>query len=521
MTFYKWLALVAAMLTSVGLWSQPHQHSAWCGMHRADLDALTERLQENLALYDEYGASLRSETTTWIPLRIHVVNRNDGTGGAPLSNILEMLCSLNESFEDQQIQFFIKGAFNTINNTNLFNNPTSQAGTQLMANNRVTGFMNIFLINQMAEPGTLGYYAPFHDIVVIRRSEVAYGRFTLDHEAGHFLSLVHTFNGWECEPYNPNLHGNPVNINVAPCQSLLPPFSNPLIELADGSNGTISGDFLGDTPADYNFGLGAPGCAYNGSALDKNGVPLSPDPNNMMGYFRNCPTYHFSTMQKNVMATDLNTRKNLNPGAQRYLNTNVVPITAPTGPVDPLFPPDQGQSNGLTNVALQWEAGPGATDYIVRIDRFSSFTFNPQIYFVKTNSVTLDFPLVDGANYFWQVYPYNNFNFCSRWGAETYRFQASQATSTQSIPGLDAWQLHPNPAAVGQPLTLTYDAWQDVTGDLEIMDVQGRILHQERGIWLPAGEQQRILSWQPTAAGVYFLRLVHREGLITQKMVAF
>lgn len=490
-------------------------------MTRTDLDELTVRMKDNLAEFMEHGASIRSGTTTWVPLRIHVVNRNDGTGGAPLHNILEMLCSLNESFEEQNIQFFIKGAFNTINNTNLFNNPTSQASTQLMANSRINSLMNIFLINQMAEPGTLAYYSPIHDFIVIRRSEIQYNKSTLDHEVGHFFSLLHTFNGWECEPYNQNLHGNPVNIDIAPCPSLASPFSHPLIEFADGSNGTIAGDFLSDTPADYNFGLGAPGCVYNGNVLDKNGVPLSPDPNNMMGYFLQCSQFHFSNMQKGVMAADLNNRKNLNQFAQRYLNTFVVPNMQPTGPVDPIFPPHEGVSNGLFDVTLQWEAGPGATKYIVRIDRLKSFTLSPRYYTVTTNSVTLDFSLVNGGNYFWQVYPYNDFNFCSRWGADTYEFKASEVTAVNEIPGLDKFHIYPNPSSAGQSLTLQFEAWQELTADLEILDINGRLLYKQNGFVLPAGHHQRVLDWNAPASGLYLLRLQHSEGLFTQKIVVY
>ena len=38
-----------------------------------------------------------------------------------------------------------------------------------------------------------------------------------------------------------------------------------------------SGDFLCDTPADYNLGFGWNNCNYTGGAMDPNGILLNPD----------------------------------------------------------------------------------------------------------------------------------------------------------------------------------------------------------------------------------------------------
>src|SRR5690606_35780666 len=119
---------------------------------------------------------MRSGAITRVPLKLHLVRRTDGTGGPELADILGMLCRLNESFLDQDIQFFIKGGINEIKNTSLFDNPQSSIGIQIMVAQKSKGFLNIFMTNQTGEANTLAYYSPgnplyTHDFIVIRRSE--------------------------------------------------------------------------------------------------------------------------------------------------------------------------------------------------------------------------------------------------------------------------------------------------------------------------------------------------------------
>jgi hypothetical protein len=511
-----------AFLLTFSLQAQHAAHEGPCGMTRADLDVVTTQLLSNMAMLEEYGADLREGSTTYIPVKFHIVNRTNGTGGVPLERVLEMLCGINEFYADQNLVFFIRNGINTINNTTLFDNPQSEASILLMLNSRVTGTLNIFLTDQTGAANILGYYTPGQagfpaDYIVIRRSEIGYRKNTIEHEIGHYFQLLHTFNGWECEPWESNLHGKPLNSSFAPCNSAKAPFGAVLAELADGSNGGSSGDFISDTPADYNLGLGWPNCQYTGGAQDKNGVPLDPDEKNIMSYFLSCPEYHLSPIQKQLIGTDITSRKNAGFGSFRFLNTNATPVTGDTGPITALAPPDNGLSNGNTNVKLEWAAGPGAQRYVVRIDRFQSFGFQPRYYYTNAPEVVLDFTLVGTGKYFWQVYAYNDFQTCPLWGP-TFSFNVGASTALESLPGLTAMAVLPQPLAIGQALQVHMDLERPMDLDLEILDLNGRILHREAGLSMRAGEQTHTSAWFPGHSGLYLMRWSGAQGSFTKRV---
>ena len=83
---------------------------------------------------------------------------------------------------------------------------------------------------------------------------------TLSHEVGHHFGLIHTLG----------------NSNT----------TNSTYELADGSNGATTGDYVQDTPSDPKLSglVSSYNCSYRGSYLDRNGEPHNPDPTNLMSY---------------------------------------------------------------------------------------------------------------------------------------------------------------------------------------------------------------------------------------------
>ena len=79
---------------------------------------------------------------------------------------------------------------------------------------------------------------------------------TLAHEVGHYLGLYHTH-----ETY----------------------FGD---EAVDGSDCSVDGDLLCDTPADPNLSstVSSDGCVYSSAATDENGATYSPSVTNLMSY---------------------------------------------------------------------------------------------------------------------------------------------------------------------------------------------------------------------------------------------
>ncbi len=519
-------ALLLFVLSALALAFSPlnaQDVRGFCGTSRATLDGITDHLTERIAELAKQPATQRSGAVTYVPIKFHIVNKNDGTGGVEVYRVLDMLCGLNEFYSEMDIQFYMKGGINTFNSSVAYDDPRSNAGVQVLSAKRFKAYMNIFLTNQTGEANVLGYYtndAPNYnvDAIVIRRDQILSNAETIEHEAGHYFSLLHPFNGWECEEWDASIHGNPNTFTTAPCNSLKPPYNNVLSEFADGSNSSNSGDFLTDTPADYNLGLGWPNCSYSGGCKDSKGVLLNPDEENIMGYFSFCTNYHFSDQQKNIAVAEMNARSNLPSNNNRYINTNSTPELAEPGPVTATFPENNGFSNGISNVTLEWEAGPGAESYIIRIDRISSFGFMPIYYYTTDPEVTLDFTLADGKQYYWSVWAYNEYNTCANWGT-TFKFTSGMSSAVLDVEGLNAVKVLPNPVAVNQPIDVQVVADHDLRLDLEIYDLAGRLISTQRQVSITNGSQVlRVMNESPTT-GVYLLRIKGEKGVHTERIV--
>ncbi|MBK7343976.1 MAG: T9SS type A sorting domain-containing protein [Saprospiraceae bacterium] len=515
------------LVISVLVFSQTNMNAqdvrGTCGTSRATLDKITGHLHENLAYLAEHPVDLRSGAITYVPIKFHIVKKNDGTGGVEIYKVLDMLCGLNEVYAPMDIQFYMKGGINSFNSSVAYDDPRSDAGILVLKSKRFKAYMNVFLTNQTGEANVLGYYtndSPNYDIdaIVIRRDQIQSNAETMEHEAGHYFSLLHPFNGWECEEWDASLHGNPTNLTIAPCNSLKAPNNNVLVEFADGSNASNAGDFLSDTPADYNLGLGWPNCSYAGGCKDSKGVLLNPDEENYMGYFSFCTDYHFSTMQKNVAVAEMNVRKGLNSTNNRYINCNSTPELAKAGPSAPFFPSNNGYSNGISNVKLEWTAGPGAASYIIRIDRLTSFGFQPHYYYTTQPEVTLDFTLSDGKTYYWQVWPYNEYDTCEDWG-QIFQFTAGMSSSVQELVGLTSIKVIPNPVVAHQPLTVQFNVEQDLEVRIDLFDLSGKLVHTQSGLNLLPGSYPVVLLPASPAPGVYLLRLQNHQGVHTERVI--
>ena len=240
----------------------------------------------------EHTDRIRFRETVYVPIAFHLVARNDGSGRVNESDVLNKLCELNQDFADTDIQFFLHD-FNYIDNSTVFNN---HRGTQFtfMSFERVAGALNVYIIQNadtqtdLNNGRTEGYYTgnPSLDWVVMRKSAMEFQNIFFTHEIGHYFSLLHTFNGWDQEVYDANVHGNPVRT--------LSPRGVPT-ERVSRDNCSSEGDFICDTPPDYGFGFGWAECEYTLETQDPNGDLVDPDETNYMSYFLRCQLndYHF------------------------------------------------------------------------------------------------------------------------------------------------------------------------------------------------------------------------------------
>ena len=441
-------------------------------------------------------------STSYVPIKFHLVARSDGSGRIAESEILEQLCVVNDQYAAQDLQFFINDGFNYINNDAVYENPQSQDFVMDIARDRDA--VNVYCVNSAgggAGVVTLGYYDPRNDWVVMANSATRAAESEFAHELGHFFSLLHPHNGWDCEQYDEALHGNPVNISTAPCNSRA-------VEFEDRTNCNSSGDFLCDTPADYLFGLGWPSCEYTREVQDPNGDIVDPDETNFMGYFLQCPVDVYTWSDQQVLAI----RADYESGARNYLRRSTPEsIEIVTERAVLLSPADGEVVDDPDQALLTWEAVPGASMYLVEVDELPSFSFALRGFLVSEESIIVD-DLLENKNYFWRVRGLSDVSTCASPSARN-RFRTSLNTATQDLSKDLGVSLFPNPVIAGS------DAIVMVNEGVLITSVEVRTLAGNHVSSLLARGNRVTIPSADMPQGIYIVEIVTDQGNAIQKLI--
>ncbi len=450
----------------------------------------------------------------YIPVTFHLVAKSDGTGRIQEEDVFRQLCSLNEQYADQSAFFYIDH-LNYFDNTSVYETPSSSAATVQMRLRQDNNSLNVFITNKAdnggGTPGTvLAYYDPQEDWIVSRRGEINGATNTLAHEIGHFFSLPHPHAGWECKPYTTADYGNPVNMDFTlPCEG---GGGSMAIELQNGSNCLTAADRICDTPPDYNIGfLHQNDCAPNTSVKDKNGQIITPITNNYMSYYSDCDSWVFTQTQKNLMNNDFFTPQ------RAYLRTNKVPeLDSIEAPVIYITPIGGAITPGFTNILLDWEDTPGATNYLVMVDRFPNFTFDPQKYFVTESQLILD-ELPTNIVYHWRVWPYNETRTCAGY-SPTQTFRVGTGVGVNEIGEINEYVLSPNPIASNGLTYLSLTSIENFEAELSISDATGHVFSRNT-LLVPSGVSQHPVQTEDLPAGIYFVMLRSKSGILVERLV--
>ncbi len=217
----------------------------------------------------------------WVPIKAHITRASTGAGGLTTTQLTAAIDSMNNYYINANMQFYLCGGINYIDNNTYYNFNASNE-TAMHAAHGVANLINIYFCNSVVS-GTsnlcgYAYYPGGRDIILMANSCAINGS-TLAHEMGHFYSLRHTHGG-----------------------------SNGTLtsELVNGSNCSTTGDFVCDTDADPQLGNAnvSSSCVYNGTApytggvaVDANGTAFNPNPNNIMSYSRKSCRDFFSVGQ--------------------------------------------------------------------------------------------------------------------------------------------------------------------------------------------------------------------------------
>jgi|JI102314A1RNA_FD_contig_31_5363061_length_1827_multi_3_in_0_out_0_2 hypothetical protein len=478
-----------------------------CGTSIEDQYQIRDRMFQNREKM-EHLVLPRSGVIRYIPVNVHLVAKADGTGRSKVTSVFESLCAVNEIYLDQEIQFYVK-TINFVNNTNLYDNPSSDLGASWARSisNSYRNGLNFFVakVARADELGVLAFYSPNGDYVVtgVHQSQLlAREAHKIAHEFGHFFSLAHTFFGWEATTYTCS---TPTPKTVSYAGST---FEVEYVDRNKRVNGTlnckIAADGFCDTPADYNLGYGwSGGCNYVGCAKDPDEVLLDPMESNIMGYFLNCLD-SFTTEQKAAINRDYLSSSRL------YLR----PAFTPLGPIsgNPVIvePLANSTTSGYNSVKLDWEPLANATHYFIEIGETVLTNKNRNFLTRRTDTTLVD--LLPGKKYAWRVIGYNANNFCitpsNALFFTTGQFPVASNDPQASLIAINAYSSQPNQLV----LEINIDRQSDAL--LEIFNLEGKRISSSN-IQLQNGSNQTTLYLDQK--GVYLYRLSTSDRVLSGK----
>lgn len=492
--------ILAFVLFAAPIFAQP----IGCLTRGEVAEKIVPRLKANLEIIKN-GAFIEQRSTTYVPVKFHLVAKNDGQGRLPYRLVLDQLCELNEDFAPLDIQFFISENVNYLDNTGIYNDHF--AAQNLMNLYREPSAINVYIIQDIdpSDAAARGYYSPSLDWIVIENQEIGSGR-SLTHEVGHFFSLLHPFHGWDNDPYSPEKHGIP-----APSEA---PLGVPT-EKMDGSNCDEAGDLLCDTPADFAFNYPWPDCQFDAEVLDPNSVPIDPDEKLFMNYF-DCPRddYYFTEQQVEAMQVDVARRVDLKKN--KPFQSSIIRTKATL-----IFPTGGMELDQSTTAEFFWTEISGADRYLVEIDNSPTFSGDDVITRVVQSNRYFAQNLIPGQTYYWRVRPFNLYYSCVGFSSfSAFKTKSDQTVSTVStLSQVNSFELFPNPIT-NQQLSIRLTLESPLEGYWQILNANGQVLQKASNTQLSIGAHQLKLPLNPMIQkGIYWLQWVSPEGIMTAKFL--
>lgn len=476
-----------------------------------------ERYQANPQAFDA-----RSGTTLYVPLTIHLVGFDNGSGFLRYGELLETLHQLQLDFEPADVQFFLEGDIRRVTNSEWADHEIIRTGYEMMVANDVDSTINCYFVSNPA--GNAGYNLPYASVAVAL-SATGLQDHTLAHEIGHNLSIQHPFLGWEggvswdgsvdhnyANPAPPTVLYNYTSFQQQPFFDTLI-IDTALVELADGSNCALAADGFCDTPPDY---LGFRWtCDPNGLSpiqqTDPAGEKFFSEGQYIMAYALDDCQAIFSTEQIGAM------RANLLDEKPEYLYNQTPPQAMAGLPVQPLAPAPEALLDD-SQVTFRWQDVAGADGYVLRTSLFPNFptnNFTEEHLVWGDTSLTLD--LLPNRTYYWQVRPFSRYEFGAGWSEGT-SFETGALTSVLEWDAQHSGLLlAPQPVAAGTLLRVENESWE-ASQRLRVqwLDGTGRAL---ASLQMRAGSLTQLRVPASFAPGLYILQVQADEGHWAEKVL--
>ena len=456
-----------------------------------------------------------SDTILYVPIKVHLLGNDDGSGYFAISRVLTAFCVLNEDFISSNIQFYLKDDFNYIDNSAWNNHADIRTGAEMMFANNDPDAINTYFVQNPA--GNCGYNLPYAGIAM-SKSCSGPNDHTWAHEVGHNLSLPHPFLGWEGgitdDGSQPPNFSRPAPEYVTYDYTLFKSVYYPdtliidtaLVEKVDGSNCRESADGFCDTHPDYlarRWACGGDGMSPQ-RQLDPDSVAFFSDGQWIMSYANDNCSNSFTPEQIMAMRANLEEQKPNLLVDQSF--PGELAASAPS-----LVLPEDGATVPANNIVLEWDEVEGASQYVVEVSRIRTFGL------LETEMITSDISasipvLSPDKRYYWRVTPFNSHDACGSMSTSR-TFTTSEVTSLDDInvDDIKYWMVN------GQ-LNIEIDS-EGSGSDLmiQILDGNGRILQKET---TDVRFKTNLYSFDLSnyATGVYFVRLFKEGGSFTLKV---
>lgn len=442
-----------------------------------------------------------ADEVVYLPVTVHSVGKSDGSGHYPMLRIFESLCRLNQDFEPYNIQFYLKGEINLINRDLYYDHSNFGDGARLMRTFGKPLTINTFITNT-APNNACGYWHQSEDAIVVIKNCMGGGGHTWTHEIGHWLSLPHTFYGWENKTYDPSAE-TPKYHSINGRDTLF-------VEDAIGVNCRKAGDGFCDTPADYL----SQGWSCNGSfqsvqvQKDPLGVDFRSDGSNFMCYSTDACQSKFSDEQNEAMLAYIS-----------FAKSHVVSNAIPTGPVsaDPItfVTPGSGEQVHYQSIKLEWNHHPNATHYLVNISKFSFFVTVDYEFLVEGNSINIGDLPVD-KKWFWRVKPYNAYDACATF-TEAGSFNTYDVTAVDELSDNNHLEIYPTLVSRNNPvLHISFDFSELLPVNVEMYSLTGGLL--KKNVYANPGRSFESIDLQDLSAGLYLLKISSKKGSLIKKI---
>ncbi len=520
--------LAVFTLLSFNLVAQNMNPGAWCGTK------LTENDLNWLRSYQKSRSANQTKSAfapVWVPVKIHIVGKNDGSGYFSVKEALTDICELNTGadvtgnnrmgYNDFGFNLFQYGDIDFINNTSFYlnGNSSNPSATNAMATHNVPEALNIYFLAN--DPLLCGYYTPGTDNVVIFGTNCGHpGQTTIPHEVGHYFSLPHTFHGWEGVPYTPC---------GAKCTAVAQHPSLNNIERvtrssAGGSlfkNDSTAADGFADTDADYDSGRwacnGGGGSSNPCKEYDPDSIMCHPDETLYMSYADDACVNRFSPEQIKAM------QANVDGGPRSFFKLNAPQDKSVITSLPTLQSPANNSTGEPSNYALfTWSkvtgpaVTPDPTKYVVIVYKGSN-TSNPVFAKVtQDNFAVAQNVLAPNTLYRWEVSAFTPGKPCGSYTAK-FAFTTGDPTGVEQVANDETVMLvSPNPAATGTAINLYVKSNVSERVNASIYSIDGRRVSSEM-INLQAGENINSINLN-CGSGLYFCKLT---GATLNKSVRF